>query len=57
MKRKGRRLLEELVELIPKTLTLGLRRLSMEMELILAPDASAWEWDGRVLKEVTPMVW
>ena len=54
MKKEGRWLPEELVELMPKTLVAGLEEQPLVPSRRLTPDARGWEWGEGMLKEVTP---
>lgn len=54
VKREGRWLPEELVELVPNTLALGLEQQPLIPLRRLTPDARGWEWAEGVLKEVSP---
>ena len=53
-KKEGRWLPEELVELVPKSLTRELE-LQLNVSQRVTPDVQAWEWADGVLSEVTPL--
>ncbi|MEK7849010.1 MAG: SDR family oxidoreductase, partial [Chloroflexota bacterium] len=56
IKREGRWLPEELAQVVPQSLTAGLKELSPGAEMILSPDARGWEWASGKLRETKPTI-
>ena len=56
-KKEGRWLPDELVGLMPKTLTAQVETSPPGIWLRITPDAKAWEWADKTLREVPPAVY